>query len=99
MLSAPGRSGARLPEKNVRARSKLPQKKCTGLLLPIKKERCCLNILSVCTRTRQKRLTYCGSYEECSWSSSHLMGFVTSLGRVLMVTSMPRERNEAINSQ
>src|SRR5512140_247369 len=32
--SAPGRSGARLPEKRVEARSKLPQKKCTGLCFP-----------------------------------------------------------------
>jgi hypothetical protein len=33
--SAPGLSGARRPEKRVEARSKLPQKKCTGLDLPM----------------------------------------------------------------
>ena len=37
--SAPGRSGARRPEKRVTARSKLPQNKCTGLHLPMNSQR------------------------------------------------------------
>src|ERR1043165_3448573 len=46
------------PEKRVTARSKLPQKKWTGLHLPQKRERNSLNTRSLWTRTRQNRLAY-----------------------------------------
>ena len=39
----PGCGGALRPEKRVTARSKLPQKKCTGLALPMKPVRNCAN--------------------------------------------------------
>ena len=43
------------PEKRVTARSKLPQKKCTGLALPRKPLRKSLKTRSTCTSARQKR--------------------------------------------
>ena len=52
---APGCFGALRPEKRVRAKSKLPQKKCVGLTLPMKRERNCVNIRFVCTNICQKR--------------------------------------------
>src|SRR6266481_3393757 len=55
------RSGARRPEKRVTARSKLPQKKCTGLALPRKPVRNCLNTRSTFTRIWKKRRTASGS--------------------------------------
>src|ERR1700721_1704635 len=54
MVSAPGRSGARRPEKRVTARSKLPQKKCTGLALPMNPERNLWKTASTERRMRQK---------------------------------------------
>ncbi len=48
-----GRGGA--PEKRVTARSKLPQKKCTGLALPINPLRKSLKTRSAWTSARQKR--------------------------------------------
>src|SRR5271157_5134496 len=78
--SASGRGGALRPEKRVTARSKLPQKKCTGLLLPIKRDRNSLKISSVRTRIRQNRFAYSGSYEACSVSLSKAIGSGTSHG-------------------
>ena len=54
----PGCGGAGRPENRVTARSKLPQKKCTGLHLPQNRDRNSLNTRSLCTRTRQNRLAY-----------------------------------------
>jgi len=53
IASAPGRSGAGRPEKRVTARSKLPQKKWTGLALPMNRERNSLKMASTVTRIRQ----------------------------------------------
>src|ERR687892_283479 len=53
----PGCGGASRPEKRVTARSKLPQKKCTGLDLPRKPVRNSLNTRSACTSARQNRCT------------------------------------------
>ena len=49
--------GAVRPENRVTARSKLPQKKCTGLTLPRNRDRNRVNTRSTCTRARQNRLT------------------------------------------
>ena len=57
----PGWRGARRPEKRVAARSMLPQKKCTGLALPRKPVRNCLNTRSTFTRIWKKRRTASGS--------------------------------------
>jgi len=56
MLSASGIGGARRPEKRVTARSKLPQKKCTGLDLPKKRPRNSLKMASIEINACQKRL-------------------------------------------
>ena len=48
-------NGAGRPEKRVTARSKLPQKRCTGLDLPRKPVRNRLKTRSVCRRIRQNR--------------------------------------------
>ena len=61
MNAGPSRGGAGLPEKRVTARSKLPQKKCTGLHLPTKSQRDSVKTRSTCTRIRQKRFAYSGS--------------------------------------
>src|ERR1700675_882192 len=84
--SAPSRGGARRPEKRVTARSKLPQKKCTGLLLPIKRERNSLKISSAHTSIRQKRFAYSPSYEACSVSRSNGIGLGTSHGIFQILT-------------
>src|SRR6188474_2788395 len=78
--------GACPPEKRVTARSKLPQKKCTGLHLPQKRDRNCLNTRSLCTSTRQNRLAYSRSYERCFSSWSNAIGFSISLGIMLILT-------------
>ncbi len=53
MGSAPTRSGARRPENRVTQRSKLPQKKWTGLSLPMKRERNSLKTVSHKVSIRQ----------------------------------------------
>src|SRR5918912_896699 len=58
MFGAPGCRGAGRPEKRVTARSKLPQKKCTGLTLPMKRARNALSTRSAWRSTRQKRCAY-----------------------------------------
>src|SRR5207344_249975 len=57
----PSRSGARRPEKRETARSKLPQKKWTGLHLPMNEHR--QFVSASCTRdsTFRQRSTYVGS--------------------------------------
>ena len=45
----PWGGGAVRPEKRVTARSKLPQKKCTGLTLPMKRERNSVSTRADCT--------------------------------------------------
>ena len=55
-LPAPENFGARRPEKRVTARSKLPQKKCTGLHLPMNDVRNRSSTRADCSRMRQKRL-------------------------------------------
>src|SRR6516165_8946134 len=50
--------GAVRPEKRVTTRSKLPQKKCTGLALPMKRMRNPFNTRLACTRACQNRHTY-----------------------------------------
>ena len=47
----PGCNGARRPEKRVTARSKLPQKKWTGLHLPMKAVRNSRNTRSTCRKS------------------------------------------------
>ena len=44
-----------IPEKRVTARSKLPQKKCTGLTLPMNRARNTFMTRSACSSTRQNR--------------------------------------------
>jgi len=61
MRSALGIGGARRPEKRVTARSKLPQKKCTGLHLPMKRPRNSFNTESAETSARQNRFACSGS--------------------------------------
>src|ERR1043165_6547578 len=75
------RAGAGRPEKRVTARSKLPQKKCTGLDLPIKRERKTLNTSSTETRVRQNRRAYSLSYDAWILSWSKAMGLAISTGR------------------
>src|ERR687897_124375 len=53
----PGCSGAGRPENRVVARSKAPQKKCTGLALPRKPARKRWNRRSACTSASQNRGT------------------------------------------
>src|SRR5882672_928194 len=98
MASAPGRSGARLPEKRVTARSKLPQKKCTGLHFPTKPARNSWKTFSHTTRILQKRCAYSGSYEACFLSLSKRTGFGTSQGKVQIFTAMPSDCKADMNS-
>ena len=58
--------GARRPEKRVTARSKLPQKKCTGLHLPMNRVRNSLNTLSTDDQDPP----------ECAATDSRIVGFV-----------------------
>ena len=60
-LIAPFRCGASRPENRVQAKSKLPQKKCTGLHLPMNRARNCSITLEVETRIRHHRWAYSGS--------------------------------------
>src|SRR5581483_9010524 len=74
MGSAPGRSGARRPENLVTAKSKLPQKKCTGLHLPMNHERNSSKTACTLNRIRQKLCAASGSYDACTRSSSNGIG-------------------------
>ena len=91
--SAPARSGARRPEKRVTARSKLPQKKCTGLALPMKRARNAPRTRLVARSTRQKRCAHSGSYDAWTSSFSKGIGSGISCGMVLMGTSIARSRS------
>jgi hypothetical protein len=51
----PVNGGAGRPKNRVTAKSKLPQKKYTGLHLPMKPVRHCLSTRSACSSTREKR--------------------------------------------
>src|SRR5689334_23721373 len=76
--------GARRPEKRDTARSKPPQKKCTGLTLPMNRPRKSLSTLSEQTSVCQKRCAASASYDLCTRSASNRIGFGTSDGKVLM---------------
>src|SRR2546430_4290762 len=65
----PGCGGAVRPENRVQARSKLPQKKWTGLTLPTKVERKAEITRVACTSCPQNRRTAAASYEACPVSS------------------------------
>ena len=56
MKAGPSRGGAGLPEKRVTARSKLPQKKWTGLHLPTNPHADCVNTRATCATIRHQRL-------------------------------------------
>src|SRR5271154_1821213 len=90
--------GAVRPEKRVTARSQLPQKKCTGLALPMKRPRNSLKIESTETRIRQNRLAYSGSYEACVRSFSNPIGFGISTGIGQIFTAIPIARRVDITS-
>src|SRR5581483_11247292 len=97
--SAPSRGGARRPEKRVTAKSKLPQKKWTGLFLPMNRERNSLNKVSVTTRMFQNLLTSSRSYDACCVSCSKEMGFGTSTGMLQIFTWIPRDSSPLMNSR
>src|SRR6266542_2942619 len=89
IVSAPGRCGAGRPEKRVTARSKLPQKKCTGLHFPTKPHRNLSDTGFIATRARQNALAQAGSYDRCTESASKRMGSGTSTGIGQMRTAKP----------
>src|SRR5437879_12572343 len=78
----PGCGGARRPEKRVTARSKLPQKKCTGLDFPTKCARNWFKTQADCATMRQQRVAYSGSYAACLSSWSKGVASSISLGLV-----------------
>src|SRR5579871_917347 len=92
------RSGAGRPENRVTARSKLPQKKCTGLDLPIKRDLKTLKTSSTETRVRQKRRAYSLSYDAWVLSWSNGIGLAISTGMCQIVTSIFNARSADINS-
>ena len=59
--TGPFHMGPRRPENRVAARSKLPQKKCTGLDLPRKRPRNSLNTVSTRIRICQNAVAAAGS--------------------------------------
>src|SRR5487761_1716403 len=93
-----GVRGARRPENRVTARSKLPQKKCTGLDLPMNRPRNSSKTESAETSARQKRFAYSGSYDACTRSSSKRIGLGISTGMGQIFTRMPRDASASMNS-
>lgn len=85
----PGCSGAGLPENRVTARSKLPQKKCTGLALPRKPVRKREKTACVDSRMRQKRLACSGTIRGWTLSLSNEVPSAISHGRVVIGVSSP----------
>src|SRR2546429_9914309 len=85
MGSAFGLSGARRPEKRVDARSKLPQKKCTGLDLPMNLHRKISNIGLMPIRMLQNAFADCGLYASWITSLSKRIGsgISTGIGQIL----------------
>ncbi len=97
--SAPGRGGARRPEKRVTARSKLPQKKCTGLHLPTKPQRKLLEHGLHRDQRAPERVGRCrivGPVHRCP--TSNRIGSGTSTGIVQMRTSTPSRRSASITA-
>src|SRR3954463_6332572 len=84
MNAGPSRGGAARPENLVTARSKAPQKKCTGLHLPTKSQREPSNTRATLERIVQQRFASTGSYEEgVSWvPSRNGTGSSTATGQI-----------------
>src|SRR2546429_386138 len=80
MGSAFGLSGAGRPENRVDARSKLPQKKCTGLDLPMNLQRKASNPGLMLIRMLQNPFADSGLYEWWITSLSNRMGSGISTG-------------------
>src|SRR5215475_13096302 len=97
MASAPGRSGARRPENRVTARSKLPQKKCTGLLLPRNRDLNCWRTESTDNNMRQNFSTDFESYAACTRSSSKGIGLGISTGMCQIFTPIPADCSMLMN--
>lgn len=88
----PGCSGAVRPENRVTARSGAPQKTCTGLHLPMNRERKRLHTRSACTSARQKRFAWSGSYARCTSSCSKGIASATSFGFATIETGQSSVR-------
>src|SRR4051812_8972528 len=93
MNAGPSRGGAVLPEKRVTARSKLPQKNCTGLHFPRKEHRDSENTRCTCRRICQKRRAYTASYDRCTVSLSNRIGEGISTGIGQIFTGIARLRS------
>src|SRR5437899_11628202 len=97
IASAPSRAGALRPLKRVTARSKPPQKKCTGLDFPRNRERNSFKTAADDEATRHQRLAYSRSYDACCSSRSNRIGEATSHGIGQMGTSTPSRASVAIS--
>src|SRR5438132_14008072 len=84
--------GAGRPEKRVTARSKLCQKRWTGLVLPLNQPLNSSSTESDQSSTRPKRPIAARSHEACSTSSGNGVVIGTPNGCSLISTSTPRSR-------
>ncbi len=94
----PGGGDARRPLNRETARSKLPQKKCTGLHFPMNRPRNAFSTVSADASTRQNRVAYSGSYDACWVSSANGIGFGTSSGIATILTLIPSASSVSITS-
>src|SRR5438445_7843176 len=90
MMPAFGGGSTGRPENLLLARSKVPQKKWTGDILPRNRERWSLRTRSACDRTLKKRFAQSGSYVEWTVSSANGIGSLTSEGLGTNRVAMPR---------
>ena len=82
----------------MQARSKLPQKKCTGLTLPTNAERNAVITRLAWTSCPQNRRTAAASYDACSVSCAKGTASGTSTGTGRMATSTSSSRSAAMVS-
>ena len=99
MKAGPSRGGAVRPEKRVTAKSKLPQKKCTGLHFPMNWHRTSFNTRSLWARMRQTRFAYFRSYEWWTLSSSKRIGEGISTGIGQIFTAKPMSPSKSMTSR
>ena len=80
------------------ARSKLPQKKCTGLTLPVKPDRNSDSAQFAASSCRQNAVAWSGTYSRGSTSSAKGIAGSTSLGTGRIRASRPTSARSSIVS-
>jgi hypothetical protein len=91
--------GAVRPENRLTARSIAPQKKCTGLTLPTKRDRNTSNTRFICTSASQNRCAWAPSYATCDVSVSKGIAPSISTGMGQISVDSPNSSSTPMTSR